>query len=99
MRLLIIFPWKEIAGGEKTLAKVPRNDFFFVSDGGQVEPGIPALKYIDVCRYTLELSCGKNSRFLTEPSARFGMTRVRRGREKGLQQFGDVDGMHLEVRL
>jgi hypothetical protein len=34
------------------------------------------LEYIDVRRYTLELGGGQDSRFLTGPSAPFGMTRV-----------------------
>jgi hypothetical protein len=59
-----------------------------VVDGGQVDAGVPVSEYIDVRRYTLELSCGednRDSRFpsacasgqaLTGPLARFGMTRV-----------------------
>jgi hypothetical protein len=67
---------KEVAGGEEGFAEVASDDFFFAADGGEVDAGVPALEYIDVRRYILELRWGKNSRFLTGPLAQFGMTRI-----------------------
>ena len=76
---------EKMAGREETLAEVPGDDFFFVADGGEVDTSVPALEYIDVRRYTLELGRGKNSRFLTGPSALFGMTRVWGGDQEWLE--------------
>jgi len=80
----IWFLREEVAGGEEGFAEVAGDDFFWIADGGEVDAGIPAEKYIDVCRYSLELNWGQNSRFpstslragLTGPLARFGMTRI-----------------------
>jgi len=38
--------------------------------------GVPVFEDIDVHRYLFELGGGEDSRFLTGPSARFGMTSV-----------------------
>ena len=89
---------EQLAGGEEGLAEVAADDVFGVADGGEIDAGIPAEEYIDVCRYMLELSWGKDSRFLTG-LRRFGMTSaggcVRNwGGEKKLQQFGDADRIH-----
>jgi hypothetical protein len=40
------------------------------------------------------LSGGEDSRFLTGPSARFGMTRLSGGGYEGLEQFGDAGRVH-----
>jgi len=42
----------------------------------------------------MELGDGQNSRFLTGPSARFGMTRIWNGGQEGLEQFGDAGEVH-----
>jgi hypothetical protein len=65
-----------MAGGEEGFAEVAGDDFFGIADGGEVNAGVPAEEYIDVRRYTVQLRRRQNSRFLTGPSARFGMTRV-----------------------
>jgi hypothetical protein len=67
---------EEVACGEEGFAEVAGYDFFRVADGGEVDTGVPAEEYIDVRRYMMELSGGEDSRFLTGPLARFGMTRV-----------------------
>ena len=43
--------------------------FFFVAMGGQVDAGVLVLEYIDVRRYTLELSGGEDSRNKTQRTA------------------------------
>jgi len=53
---------------------VAGDDLFFVADGGQVDAGVPADEYIDVCRYMVQLRGRENSRFLTAALRRFGMT-------------------------
>jgi hypothetical protein len=40
-----------VACGEEAFAEVAGDDLFFVADGGQVDAGVPAEKYIDVRRY------------------------------------------------
>jgi hypothetical protein len=40
-------------GGEEGFAEVAGDDFFFAADGGEVDAGVPALEYIDVCRYMI----------------------------------------------
>jgi hypothetical protein len=42
---------EQVLGGEETLAEVAGDDFVFVADGGEIGAGVPALEYIDVCRY------------------------------------------------
>jgi hypothetical protein len=85
---------EQVAGREQALAEVAGYYFFFVADGGQVDAGVPVEKYIDVRRYIFELSGGEDSRFLTGPSARFGMTRLSGGGYEGLEQFGDAGRVH-----
>jgi hypothetical protein len=87
-----------VAGGEEAFAEVTSDDFFGIADCGEVDAGVPAEKYIDVRRYMLELRGRENSRFLTGPLARFGMTRVLgSGRVKEwFEQFGDA-GIGHEV--
>jgi hypothetical protein len=88
-----------VTGGEEGFAEVASDDVFSVANGGKVDAGVPAEKYIDVRRYILELSGRQDSRFpstplrasLTGPSARFGMTRG----QKGPEQFGDRGRLHL----
>ena len=65
---------EQVAGSEQALAEVADDDFFRVADGSKVNAGIPAHEYIDVCRYTLQLEWGKETRLLTG-LRRFGMTR------------------------
>jgi hypothetical protein len=89
---------KQVAGDEEGFAEVASNDFFFVADGGEVDAGVPAEEYIDVRRYILELGVGQDSRFPTRPVL-FGMTRIWNGGQKGLEQFGDAGGVHVEARL
>src|SRR5258708_2945072 len=67
---------EQVAGGEEGFGEVAGDYFFWIADGGQVDAGVPVEEYIDVRRYTSELGRGQNSRFLTGPSDRFGMTRV-----------------------
>ena len=85
-----------MACGEEAFTEVAGDDLFRVADGREVDAGVPAEKYIDVCRYTLQLGEGRDSRFLTAPLARFGMTRgCRGGRSKeGFEQLGDTGGVH-----
>jgi hypothetical protein len=49
---------EEVAGGEEALAEVAGDDFFGVADGGEVDAGVPAEEYIDVCRYMVEVDGG-----------------------------------------
>ena len=65
---------EEMACGEEGFAKMASDNFFGIADGGEVDAGIPAKEYIDVRRYVLELSFGKDSRFLA--MRLLGMTRV-----------------------
>ena len=90
---------EEVTSGEEGFSEVAGDDFFGIADGGEVNAGIPVEEYIDVRRYMFELSGRQNSRFLTGPSARFGMTRALNRGEEGLEQFGDAGGVHGEVRL
>jgi hypothetical protein len=62
--------------GEQGFAEVAGDYLFWIADGGEVDAGVPAKKYIDVRRYVLELRGREKSRFLTGPSALFGMIRV-----------------------
>jgi hypothetical protein len=57
-------PGEELPGCEEGLAEVAGDDFFFVADGGEVDSGVPAPKYIDVRRYILKLGFGEASGFL-----------------------------------
>jgi hypothetical protein len=84
-----------VAGGEEGFAEVAGDDFFFAADRCEVDAGVPVEKYIDVCRYMLELGGGEDSRFLTGKRRRFGMTRVWGSGKKGLEQFGDAGGVHF----
>ncbi len=45
--------WEEVAGGEEGFAEVAGYDFFWIANGSQVDPGVPAEEYIDVRRYML----------------------------------------------
>jgi|SRR5271166_7207950 len=65
---------KQVAGGKKALAEVAGDDLFFVADGCEIHASVPALEYIDVRRYTLELSGGQDSGFLV--ASLVGMTTV-----------------------
>jgi hypothetical protein len=65
-----------MAGCEQALAKVADDNLFRVAHGGQVDAGVPAEKYIDVRRYTMQLSGRQDSRFLSG-LRRFRMTRLR----------------------
>ena len=70
---------EQVAGSEEGFAEMAGDNFFFVANRGEIDAGVPAEKYIDVRRYMFELDFGedgRNSRFLTGPSALFGMTRV-----------------------
>src|SRR5208282_6180312 len=55
---------EEVTRGEEGFAEVAGDDFFGVADGGEVDAGIPADEYIDVCRYMLQLGGGQDSGFL-----------------------------------
>ena len=54
-RLSLRGGWEEVAGGEKAFAEVAGDDFLFVADRSQVDAGVPALEYIDVRRYLLQV--------------------------------------------
>jgi len=47
-----------MAGGEEALAEVAGDDVFGIADGGEVDAGVPAEEYIDVCRYMFEIVGG-----------------------------------------
>ena len=49
-------PPEEMASGEEAFAEVVGHDVFFVANRGQVDAGVPTLKYIDVRRYTGQVS-------------------------------------------
>jgi hypothetical protein len=84
---------EEMAGSKEGFAEVAGDYFFWIADGGEVDAGAPVEEYIDVRRYTMELSLGEHSRLLV--AALPEMTR----REEGLEQFGDAGGLHGEVQL
>jgi len=88
----IWFLREEVAGGEEGFAEVAGDDFFWIADGGEIDAGVPAEEYIDICRYTIELSLGEHRLLVAALSE---MTR----REEGLEQFGDAGGLHGEVQL
>ena len=69
---------EQVASREQALAEVPRDHLFRVAESGQVDAGIPANQYIDVRRYTLQLSGRQESRFL------FGVRRFRMTNARGL---------------
>src|SRR5579864_17621 len=84
-----------MAGGEEALAEVASHDLVGVANGSEVDAGVPADKYIDVCRYTLKLCGGQERGFLTG-LRRFGMTWIRGGwyLQERSQQLGDAGGAH-----
>jgi hypothetical protein len=90
---------EQVTGGEEGFAKVARHDVFGIADGGEVDAGIPAQEYIDVCRYMLELRGRQKSRLLT--LARGGMILVwSTGQAKEwFEQFGDAARVHGEKFL
>ena len=55
---------EQVAGSEQAFAEVAGDDFFRVADGRKANASIPAHEYIDVCRYTLQLEWGKETRLL-----------------------------------
>ena len=85
-----------MAGGEEAFAEVAGDDVFGVADGGEVDAGVPAEKYIDVGRYIAQLGGGEDGRFLAGPLAGFEMTRAGSGGrpEERFQQLGDAGGVH-----
>jgi hypothetical protein len=72
-------------GGEKTLPEVASDNFLFIANGGEIDPGIPALKYIDIRRYT-----PKQALHLRSWAGRA---------KKRLQQFGDAGAVHNELKI
>ena len=84
--------WEQMPGCEQALAEVAGYDFFGIADGSEVDAGVPAEQYIDVRRYTLQLSGGQDSRFLV--ASLLGMTRGGAGREEWVEQFGDAGLVH-----
>jgi len=48
-----------MAGGEEAFAEVAGDDFVWIADGGEVDPSVPVLEYIDVRRYSLQLIGGE----------------------------------------
>ena len=81
--LLALVSWEEVAGSEQAFAKVADDDFLGVADGGQIDAGVPALKYIDVCRYKVE-------------GVRGQAPGVRRG-EEDIEYFSDTGCVHSRV--
>jgi hypothetical protein len=73
-----------MAGDEEGLSEVAGDDFFRLTDGGEIDAGVPAEEKIDVRRYLLEL-----------PRAQ-GM---RCGAQERLEQFGDAGGVHAGIIL
>src|SRR5712692_4229703 len=55
---------EEMAGGKQGFAEVAGDDLVRLAHGGEVDAGIPAEEYIDVCRYLSQLRGGEDSRFL-----------------------------------
>jgi len=93
-----------VAGGEEAFAEVAGDDGFGFADGGQVDAGIPAKKYIDVRRYILQLCWGQDGGSLSG-FRRLGMTGLclcgtrisgdrDRPAEEGDQQVGDAGDVH-----
>jgi hypothetical protein len=85
-----------MAGGEEALAEVAGHDLVGVADGSEVDAGVPADEYIDVCRYTLKLCGGQESGFLPFTPFRVGMTWIRSGGgpQEWFQQLGDAGRVH-----
>jgi hypothetical protein len=90
---------EQVTGGEEALAEVAGDDFFGVTDGGEVDAGVPAEKYIDVRRYMMQLGGGQDSRPLAS-CRRFGTTMgcgVSGRADEGLEQFGNAGGVHGKI--
>ena len=87
---------KQVPCGEEGFAEVTGYDLSFIADCRQVDTRVPAEKYIDIRRYTIQVVGRQNSRFLTAPQHRFGMTMVCGciRTEERLQQFGDAFNAH-----
>ena len=49
---------EKVAGGEQGFSEVAGDDFLRPADGGEVDAGVPAEQYIDVCRYLFQLRLG-----------------------------------------
>lgn len=76
---------KQVAGGEEGFAEVAGDDFFFGADGGEIDAGIPALKCIDVRRYTMQVVRRQALAILRS--------------EKWIEELGDAGGVHLQMGL
>jgi hypothetical protein len=90
---------EQVTGGEEALAEVTGDDFFRVTDGGEVDAGVPTKKYIDVRRYMMQLSGGQDSRPLAG-CRRFGRTTgcgVWGRADEGLEQLGNAGGVHGKI--
>jgi hypothetical protein len=47
---------EKMASGEEAFAEVASHNFFRVADRGEIHARVPALEYIDVCRYIAQLA-------------------------------------------
>ena len=70
---------EQVAGGKQRLSEVAGDDLLGIADGGEVDAGVPAEKYIDVRRYIIQLG-GRELGWC--------------GQER-LQQFRDAGGIHV----
>jgi len=67
-----------MAGGEEAFAEVASDDFLRVADRREIHARVPALQYIDICRYILQLVGGEDSGFVGARLA--GMNNISVGR-------------------
>jgi len=47
--------------GEEAFAEVAGDDLFLIADGCEIYARVPALQYIDIRRYIVQLTCGKDT--------------------------------------
>jgi hypothetical protein len=91
-----------MASGEEAFAEVASHNFFRVADRGEIHARVPALEYIDVCRYIAQLAgredgglagarhAGMNSFFV-------GHTDLRRPNQERGKKSRDAGCVHAMV--
>src|SRR5437870_9664820 len=88
------------------------HDIFRLAHGGEVDTRVPAQENIDIHRYVLQLSVGKNRRFpSTSAQGRLSGAKVgsewqlfrgsgrQGGVEERLEQVGDVTRIHRPLQI
>jgi hypothetical protein len=79
---------EKVACGKEGFAEVASDNLFRIADGGEIDAGIPAEKYIDERRYTL----------IERVVSRRALVAGRHPQERG-EQFGDAGGVHAILEL